>query len=139
LPEYQPFFDSRRYHSLSPNDEFLPTVSRLLIKTALTNPGFKLLPPNSSQLAKRFCQGRSDIGSELIYMTSLRISAKQVVLRWRPALRQTGGLYAQVCQYLLNHQWVFDAMTFMLPQQTRQVSMLISNTRFKRCTQLIAA
>jgi hypothetical protein len=36
-----------------------------------------------------------------------------VVLRWRPALRQTGGLWpvsAQVCQYLLNHQWVFDAL-----------------------------
>mgnify|MGYP001823145304 CR=1 FL=1 len=32
-----------------------------------------------------------------------------------------------------------QAMTFMLPPQTRHVSMSISNTRFKRCAQLIAA
>jgi hypothetical protein len=32
-----------------------------------------------------------------------------------------------------------QAMTFMLPPQTRQVSMSIANTRFKRCAQLIAA
>ena len=31
-----------------------------------------------------------------------------------------------------------QAMTFMLPPQTRQVSMSISNTRFKRCARLIA-
>jgi hypothetical protein len=40
-------------HSLSPNDEFLPNSTRLSIKTALTNPGFELLQPNASQLAKR--------------------------------------------------------------------------------------
>ena len=32
-----------------------------------------------------------------------------------------------------------QAMTFMLPPQTGHVSMSISNTRFKRCAQLIAA
>ncbi len=44
----------------------------------------------------------------------MTISAEQILLRWRPALRQTGGLWiqpfsAQVRQYLLNHQRVFDA------------------------------
>ena len=42
------------------------------------------------------------------------VSAEQVALRWRPALRQTSGLLiqpftAQVCQYLLDHYRVFDA------------------------------
>ena len=32
-----------------------------------------------------------------------------------------------------------QAMTFMLPPQTRQISMSMLNTRFKRCAQLIAA
>jgi hypothetical protein len=44
----------------------------------------------------------------------LRISAKQVTLRWRPALRQADGFdnrrfTAQMRQYLLNHQRIFDA------------------------------
>lgn len=44
----------------------------------------------------------------------MNISAEQVFLRWRPALRQTGGLKTQPCtaqvrQYLLDHQRIFDA------------------------------
>jgi len=44
----------------------------------------------------------------------MNISAEQVFLRWRPALRQTGGLKSQPCtaqvrQYLLDHQRIFDA------------------------------
>ena len=47
-------------------------------------------------------------------MTGLRISAEQVALRWRPALRQAGvfetqRFTTQVRQYLLYHQRAFDA------------------------------
>ena len=47
-------------------------------------------------------------------MAGLRISTKQVALRWRHALRQTGGpkiqlVTAQVRQDLLNHDRIFDA------------------------------
>jgi hypothetical protein len=42
-----------RFLTVGPNDEFLPNSTRLSIKTALTNPGFELLQPNASQLAKR--------------------------------------------------------------------------------------
>jgi len=47
-------------------------------------------------------------------ITGLRVSAEQVSLRWRPALGQTHGIdtqpfNAQVSEYLLNDQRVFDA------------------------------
>jgi len=56
------------------------------------------------------------------------ISAEQVLLRWRPTLRQADGFdnrhfAAQVRQYLLDHQRIFEAMTFMLPPQTRLVTI----------------
>jgi hypothetical protein len=53
-PKINGFCAVHHIHSLSPNDEFVPNSTRLSIKTALTNPGFSLLPPNSSQLAKRY-------------------------------------------------------------------------------------
>jgi hypothetical protein len=65
-------------------------------------------------------------------MIGFRSSVKQVVLRWRPALGQTGGLKtqhftAQVSQYLLDDQRILmQAMTFMLPPQTRHVSAMYS-------------
>jgi len=44
----------------------------------------------------------------------MKFSAEQILLRWRPTLRQADGFdnrrfTAQVCQYLLDHHWVFDS------------------------------
>lgn len=55
------------------------------------------------------------LGSQLheFLITGLRVSAEQVSLRWLPALGQTHVidtqlLTAQVSQYLLNNQRIFD-------------------------------
>ena len=75
----------------------------------------------------------------------MRVSAEQVALRWRPALRQTGGLWiqsfsAQVCQYLLDHRRVFDAGDDFPATAADAARFDVDiNTRFKRYAQLIAA
>ena len=61
------------------------------------------------------------------------LCGKPAASRYSPLARRCVSIF------LITSGSSMQAMTFILPPQTLQVSMSISNTRFKRCAQLIAA
>ncbi len=61
------------------------------------------------------------------------LCGKPAASRYNPLPRKCVSIF------LITSGSSMQAMTFMLPPQTLQVSMSIANTRFKRCAQFIAA